>query len=160
MRPIDITGQKFGRLSVIELAEKRPNCKIYACLCDCGQTKKVRMGNLRSGHIKSCGCLNSELSAARQLKHGRRHTPEYQAWAGAKQRCTNPNVERYPEYGGRGIRFLFTSFEQFFAELGEKPFPKNKYSIDRKNPNGNYEPGNVRWATAVQQRNNQRRSIQ
>jgi hypothetical protein len=82
-----------------------------------------------------------------------RHTPEYELWAAAKQRCTNPNVKNYKDYGGRGIKFLLT-FEQFFDELG--PRPKNM-TLDRKDNDGHYEPGNIWWATRSQQRINQRK---
>jgi len=86
-------------------------------------------------------------------KNGKR-TPEYQAYAGAKHRCTNPNNKEFPHYGGRGIRFRFTSFEQFFATLGPRP---REMSLDRINNNGNYEPGNVRWASSSQQQRNRRK---
>lgn len=77
------------------------------------------------------------------LKHGRTHTPEFHAYNAAKQRCTNPNNSAYPDYGGRGIKFLFTSFEQFFKHIGPRPTPKHR--LDRENNDGNYEVGNVRW---------------
>src|SRR5437016_5184126 len=81
---------------------------------------------------------------------------EYAAYQHAKYRCTNPNSEVWKDYGGRGIKFLFASFEQFFAELGPRPSPQQ--SLDRwPNPNGNYEPGNVRWATYSEQSKNQRK---
>jgi hypothetical protein len=81
-------------------------------------------------------------------------TPEYTAWNNAKKRCSNPMHPQWPYYGGRGIKFLFTSFERFFAELGPRPSPQ--HSLDRKDNDGNYEPGNVRWATAKEQSNNRR----
>jgi hypothetical protein len=81
-------------------------------------------------------------------------TPEYTSYASAKQRCTDQNCEKYPIYGGRGIKFLFINFEQFFAELGLKP---KGMSLDRIDTNGNYESGNVRWATASEQQLTKRR---
>ena len=87
--------------------------------------------------------------------HGMTHTPEYRAFSAAKYRCNNPCVPGYKDYGGRGVRFLFASFEEFYAELG--PRPGAGYSVDRINNDGNYEPGNVRWATWSQQIRNQRR---
>jgi hypothetical protein len=81
-------------------------------------------------------------------------TPEFAAYRGAKHRCTNPNDKLWMNYGGRGIQFHFLSFEQFFAELGLKPTPK--HSLDRRDNDGNYEPGNVRWATETEQQNNRR----
>jgi hypothetical protein len=84
----------------------------------------------------------------------RKGTPEYQAYYHALNRCNNPKDENYPDYGGRGIKFLFTSFEQFFAELGSKP--SHGHSLDRIRNDGHYEPGNVHWATGKEQRANQR----
>jgi hypothetical protein len=83
--------------------------------------------------------------------------PEYAAYHNAKQRCENPNNDRYVDWGGRGIKFLFASFEQFSAELGHKPTPEHQ--LDRKDNDGNYEPGNVRWATLTVQATNKRPPI-
>lgn len=91
------------------------------------------------------------------MPHGKSHTPEYHIYVGARYRCTNPKSEVWKDYGGRGIQFRFVSFEEFLAELGPRPSPE--YSLDRINNDGHYEPGNVRWATASEQRNNQRCSI-
>src|ERR1700677_3037238 len=88
-----------------------------------------------------------------QEHHGMSETAEYRAFRDALNRCTNPTLECWNNYGGRGIRFLFTSFEQFFAELGPRP---EGMTLDRKNNDGNYEPGNVRWATWEEQQNNRR----
>ena len=82
-------------------------------------------------------------------------TPEYRAFVMAKSRCTNPNVKSWTDYGGRGIEFRFTSFEQFFAHIGPRPTPK--HSVDRIENNGNYEVGNVRWATRSEQEKNKNR---
>lgn len=93
---------------------------------------------------------------ANYQRHGLSRTPEYHVYQVAKDRCTNQKHPKYSQYGGRGIQFLFTSFEQFFAELGPKPSPQ--HSLDRyPNNDGNYEPGNVRWATYTEQNNNTRR---
>jgi hypothetical protein len=83
-------------------------------------------------------------------------TTEHNSYASAKQRCTNPNHERYKDWGGKGIQFLFNSFEEFYAELGEKPFPKSDYSVERIDNKGHYEKGNVRWATAKEQARNRK----
>ena len=100
-------------------------------------------------------------AAAARIRHGygRRgeaRSPEYRAWDAMKQRCTNPNANRYADYGGRGITVCdrWRLFENFLADLGEKPEPKSRYSIDRKDGNGNYEPGNCRWATRSEQQKN------
>ena len=84
--------------------------------------------------------------------HGMSRTPEYHIYAVAKQRCTNPNSQRWYTHGARGIKFLFNTFEEFYAEIGPRPSPA--YSLDRENNNGNYEPGNVRWATRSAQQKN------
>ena len=134
---------------------------LWRCRCECGNAVEVagkclyndvRRG--RQGNTKSCGCLDADL----KLKHGMDGTPEYRAYVDAKARCTNPNHKNYASYGGRGIRFLFDSFEQFYAEIGPRPEAKHPngytvYSVDRKNNNGNYEPGNIHWATQEQSLN-------
>lgn len=155
MRRVDETGKRFTRLTVLRQRYTRGQA-ICMCRCECGREKAVRASNLRSGHVKSCGCLNAEMSRDRHLRHGRTGTPEYQAWNGARQRCTNPNVERYPAYGGRGIEFRFSSFEEFWAALGPRPSPR--HSVDRVDVDGHYEPSNVRWATPAQQARNKRMS--
>ncbi len=88
----------------------------------------------------------------RRVKHGAAGTPEYNAFSSAKGRCTNPKNRCWSGYGGAGIKFLFTSFDQWLDELGPRPSPH--YSVDRENTHGNYEPGNVRWATKKEQANN------
>lgn len=88
---------------------------------------------------------------------GRRKSVELRAYDAAKERCTNKNNPKYPRYGGRGIRFRFSSFSEFLSCLGRRP--SNKHSLDRKNVNGDYEPGNVRWATAKEQNNNRRDNL-
>jgi hypothetical protein len=93
--------------------------------------------------------------SAAQTTHGKSRTPEYGAYLAAKARCMNILNDAYADYGGRGIEFRFTSFEQFFAEVGLRPSPA--HSLDRKNNDGHYEPGNVRWATLSEQNNNQRK---
>lgn len=153
MACFSLVGQTFGRLTVIGIAEKKNGHpgRVWTCRCSCGVEKKMRGDGLRSGKVLSCGCYARELNTT----HGMKGTPEYVAYHDAKNRCLETTHRAYKDYGGRGIKFLFTSFEQFLAEIGPRPPGK---SLDRKNNNGNYEPGNVRWATAVEQRNNRRDS--
>lgn len=128
----------------------------YEVECKCGTITWVRANSFWGGHSKSCGCLKLEKSAVQgklSRKHGMSRTPEWDAYVHAEQRCNNPKTKGYKDYGGRGIKFLFTSFEQFFAKLGKRPKGK---TLDRINNEGNYEPGNVRWATYLQQANNRR----
>ena len=128
--------------------------------CSCGEFAIVDKDTVRRGMSKSCGCLwrewwdDCKINHPIRRKHGRKHTPEYKAYMSAKERCTNPNKDNYACYGGRGIKFLFKSFEEFFAELGERP---SGLSLDRINNNGNYETGNVRWATKFIQVHNRRK---
>jgi hypothetical protein len=153
----DMAGQKFGRLTAIERSDNRgKNGKktYWRCVCDCGCLCEIEQGALHTGKTRSCGCLKAEWSAKpKKIVHGMSRTPEHRAFINAKYRCTNPNVQRWEDYGGRGIKFLFTSFAQFYAELGPRPEGK---TLDRINNDGNYEPGNVRWATKAEQSANQR----
>lgn len=166
----DLTGQKFGRLTVIRVAGRVPRkhgSRIkqviqWECLCECGNTAFLVSEVLVNGNTQSCGCLLKEHQRpglGPLYRHGHaigRKSPEYRSFVCAKRRCNNSREIKYPQYGGRGIKFLFKSFEEFFAELGPKPEPKHKYTIDRIDGDGHYEPGNVRWATAGQQRKNQK----
>lgn len=150
-RWIDITGQRFGMLQVMWPVARKKQSILWAAVCDCGSIFIANVADLRSGRTYNCGCM-------RGFKHGfcrvGRQTPEHKAYCHAKERCNNPNVKNYSHYGGRGIEFRFTSFDQFFSELGKRP--SKEHSLDRINNNGHYEVGNVRWATRSQQVNNRR----
>ena len=155
MRFINLVGQRFGKLKVKKLLNRHPG--VYFCRCACGGSKTVRASNLRSKHVQSCGCLNSDLSSERAIlrntKHGRYGTGEYLSYQGAKRRCEDPKTDNYRYYGGRGIQFRFKSFKEFFAELGPRPQGK---TVDRIENSGHYEKGNVRWATKLEQARNRR----
>lgn len=160
MRKVTVAGQKYGKLTAIWPAGKtKRGMLIWLCCCDCGNLKLIRYGNLISRPEGTCGC--SRLGQAHYYKHG--HTGgkyvgsrsrTYYSFACAKERCSNPKHENYPLYGGRGIEFRFKSFEDFLAHLGRRPTDK---TLDRIDANGHYEPGNVRWATNLQQRHNRRK---
>lgn len=153
---IDLSGQRFGRLVALDY-ERAGRRTYWRCMCDCGTEHRVETNNLRRGKSRSCGCLGAELSSERNSTHHRSGTQLYRVWASMKRRCNVPTCNSYPDYGGRGISVCdrwANSFEAFLADMGEAPTAN--HSIDRIDVNGNYEPGNCRWATNKQQSRNRR----
>ena len=124
------------------------------CKCECGVEKELWVYNFKKG-VKSCTCKRSALLSAARTSHGMTKTPTYETWTAMVIRCTSPGSVNYPRYGGAGITVCDrwrNSFENFLADMGERP--SALYSLDRINNDGNYEPGNCRWATSKQQGNN------
>lgn len=157
MQPIIVTpGDIFARFTVIKEAPQSRNHRRFECRCECGTLRTVHMTALRSGLSKSCGCLRDEIVT----RHGLHKSPEYQNWTHMIARCENQNLRGWENYGGRGISVCAgwrKSFELFLLDMGNRP--SLKHSLDRfPNNDGNYEPGNVRWATMAQQLRNTRRS--
>jgi hypothetical protein len=162
----DLTGMKFGRLTVMWPVGKQGRKIMWMCSCECGSYCAVRGNCLSEGFTNSCGCLRKEKTKellkgnSFAVIHGHarvgRKSPEYKSYISAKGRCNNPNATSYEDYGGRGIQLRFNSFEEWFAELGPKPEPKRLYSVNRINNDGHYEKGNVEWATAKEQNYNRR----
>lgn len=165
-------GKRFGRLVVLGMGvPNKQGRSRWLCRCDCGAQKEILAGKLTCGNTRSCGCLRREVCAERarernekNVKHGltrvgTRH-PLYWTWTSMLRRCQVPTRKDYKNYGGRGIR-VCKRWEEFdlyladvMAEIGPKP--GSEYSIDRIDNEGNYEPGNIRWATPKQQVNNRR----
>jgi hypothetical protein len=166
----DLTNQRFGRLVALERASNRGTRTRWLCRCDCGKTHVTETSLLTSGGTKSCGCLRIELGrklGASSRRHGHcsdgKSTPEYTAWASMISRCSDPKVVTFKHYGGRGIRVCarWQTFENFLSDMGPRPSGQQgnrpAYSLDRHpDPNGNYEPGNCRWATWKEQNRNNR----
>ena len=163
----DIIGQRFGRLTVVSFGKPYIwNGKVreyyMVCRCDCGNTVEIRRSSLfntKTG-TKSCGCLHSEGLVARNYKHGLRHTNLYKRFLSMKDRCYNPNSNKYKNYGARGIKVCAEWINDFhaFYEWAMANGYKKELSIDRINVNGDYEPGNCRWATDKEQALNTRRN--
>lgn len=156
-----LTGQRFHRLTVLGFAGVAKTGKpAWHCLCDCGITLTVLSCNLGRSQ-KSCGCLRKERSSQVHLIHGEttdnKRTPEYNAYCQAKKRCNNLNGANYADYGGRGIEFRFTSFNEFLVELGRRPPEKD--SVDRIDNEGHYQKGNVKWSTQPEQNQNTRKTM-
>lgn len=162
---IDLVGQRYGRLLVIARATNNlKNQSRWLCRCDCGTEKVIPSTYLRTGDVKSCGCyrretigMNGKLSST---THGQSSNPTltYNSWNSMKQRCLNPKAPNYHKYGARGITVhpeWIESFEAFLRDNGERPPGR---SLDRIDSTGNYEPGNTRWATPMEQRHNRRAS--
>lgn len=160
-RRLDLTGRRFGMLTAVRLGEKRTSGRLHwVCRCDCGALKEVNSNNLVRGKSSNCGCLARKAASSRRRTHGLSYTPMYCLWYQVKRRTLYPKHPAYPNYGGRGIgmygpwvRDPENFINWILTNLGERP---SGMSLDRIDNNGNYEPGNLRWATNSQQVRNRR----
>lgn len=151
---LDLTGQQFGRWTVIRKNEtKTPSGEIlWDCLCSCGTSRTVKARGLTSGRSQSCGCYHKE----RVSLHGMTGTGTFKSWESMLQRCLNTKAPDYPGYGGRGIKVCnrwMASFDAFLSDMGRRP---DGATLDREDVNGDYKPSNCRWATASRQQRNRR----
>lgn len=161
----DISGQKFGRLTVHSLVGVNKNkAAVWSCRCDCGNLVEAIGFNLRNGNTKSCGCLLKEFATNLNLAHGHaaeisgNKSPTYRTWRSMINRCYRPQEDSYQYYGGKGITVCDrwrNSFADFLSDMGERPQGK---TLDREESNGNYEPSNCRWADAKTQSRNRGKS--
>lgn len=148
---LDLAGQRYGKLVVLEKHKDKSRFGeiLWLCQCECGNAKAIRAHSLRIGRTKSCGCIGKTFHKT----HGMEHTQIYNTWAQMLARCNNPNSTSYPRYGARGIKVCerWKAFENFYADMGDKPEGK---TLDRIDGTKGYKPGNVRWADKKQQARN------
>ena len=159
MNRIDLTGNRYGLLTVLDYKETRNGHTYWKCRCDCGKIHIAESYNLRSGHTQSCGCRVAAIVSETQTRHGGRFTRLYRIWRNMRYRCNNPRTTNFERYGGRGISVCKEwdntedGFENFRDWALSHGYAEN-LTIDRINNDGNYEPSNCRWVTRKEQTRN------
>lgn len=161
---VEMLGMKYGRLEVLKENPTRSNDGRvnWDCICDCGNFTTVSGKHLRTGHTQSCGCYKIDQTVKSISTHGKSRTKVYNTWCNIKERCYNPRTPQYFNYGGVGIAMhesFKNDFQTFYTEVGDPPSDTSEWSIDRINHTKDYEPGNLRWATAVQQSQNKGKQL-
>ena len=160
----DLTSKQFGRLTVLSFQGRNKQYdSLWSCSCECGNSKVIRGGVLKNGHTRSCGCLQKESTSMSRTTHGliKENFKLYKVWIGIKQRCNNPKSSSFNDYGGRGISICEkweSKFEDFHYWAISKGY-KEGLTIERVNPNGNYEPTNCIWIPKKEQSNNRTSSV-
>lgn len=159
----DLTGKRYGHLVAMWPAGRQGGqwpSVMWLCACDCGNYKIVMSGNLQKNSTKSCGCMTGKLISEGQTTHDMTHSPEYRSWRSMLDRCSNPNQDSWPNYGGRGIAVCDSwnprtggSFENFYKDVGPRPVGT---TLGRKDNDGNYAKDNCQWETPRQQATNKR----